>query len=73
MLRDPGSFADNCHVKIDDAPTQPGHEIASVLEEDSGGRAFPLHIGRREVHADIAFADCAQNSVGQRMQRHIRI
>ena len=48
-------------------PPRARHEIDGVTEEAVGGGTAPLRIGGREVLADVAGADRAQDGIGQRM------
>ena len=48
-------------------------EAARVLEEQRRGRAAPLRVRRREMIADVAGAERAQNRVGQRVEGDVGI
>ena len=54
-------------------PPRSRHEPGGVLEEDLRGRALPLRIGRREVRADVAFAERAVDRVGERVERRVGV
>ncbi len=44
-----------------------------MFEEERRGCAFPLHVGRGKVNADVAGTDSAIDGVGQGMQGYIGI
>ena len=54
-------------------PPRAPHQIGGVAQEVVGGRAPPVRVARREMHADIAGADRAQHRVGQRVQADIGV
>ena len=49
------------------------HALDREGEEAVGGRAAPLRIARRKMHADVAVGERAEDRVDQRMQRDVGI
>src|SRR5262245_3635208 len=73
MGPDARCLADEGHIDMHDFATarlDPGH---GVFEKQFRGRAPPACIRRREVNADIAVGDRAEQSVGQRMHADIGV
>ena len=50
-----------------------GDELARMFDEQVRRRALPLRIARREMAADIALAECAEDRIDHGMKRHVRI
>ena len=48
-------------------------QLDRMREEEVGGRAFPLRVGRREMLADVAEAGGAEQGVGDRMEHDVGI
>src|SRR5271156_5575438 len=71
MRADLGALAGNRDVEMRDHAAALGDGVYRVLEEERAVAPAPARVGRREVAADIAEADAAQNRVGQRMQTDI--
>src|ERR1700722_14835275 len=67
------ALADQRHLEIGDAAAARGDAIGRVFQEAVGGSALPLRIARREVRADIAVGQRAENRVDQRMQADIAV
>ena len=66
-------LAQERHVDIRDAPAEGGNAICGVGEEDTRCRAAPGGLARREVLADVAVADGAEQRVGECMQPDIGV
>ena len=47
------------------SPPRSRSQAGGMFEEQLRGRAAPARVGRREVHADIALGDGAEQRVGQ--------
>ena len=73
MRADAWRLGKHGHVDIADRGRRAPDPSRRILEEKPRGRALPLGVGRREVLADVAVADGAQQSVGQCMQHDIGI
>ncbi len=58
---------------MNDAPSGPNQELDGMAQESVGRHAAPLRIGRREMLADVAGADRAQQRIGQRMQGYVGV
>ena len=70
---DLGRLAHQRQVEMGDAPAARFHALDREGEEPVGGRALPLRIAGREMRADIAVGQRAENGVGQRVQAHIGV
>src|SRR3954465_11396039 len=57
---------------VKDAASAP-HPLGRESEKTVGRGAAPLRLARREVNADVALAQCAENGVGESMQHHIAV
>ena len=60
-------------VDVGDAAAARPDAARCIFEEQARGGAFPLRVGRREVLADVAIADGAQQRVGQGMQHDVGV
>ena len=49
------------------------HPLRRVIQEAVGRGAFPLHVGRRKMRADIAVGQRAEDGVDQRMQADVAV
>src|SRR3546814_17053283 len=67
----PGRLADDGHIDMIDLPAARFDQAARMPDEAGRGRAATLGVAWREMIADIAFADRAQEGVGERVQTHI--
>src|SRR5260370_22087355 len=56
-----------------DAAAGGNDELGGMAEEAVRGRAAPARIGGREMHADIAGADCAEYRVGEGVETDIGV
>ena len=70
---DLGRFANDGEVDIADPVAGLRNQFCGMFEKLARARAFPLRVAGREMGADIAIANRAQNRIGDRMQRHIGI
>src|SRR5712671_457404 len=68
-----GPLADDRDVDRGNGTTPRAHEIGGVAQELVGRGAAPAWVARREMHANVAGADCAEHRVGQRVQSDIGI
>ena len=66
-------LAQQRHVDVGDGAAQRGDAPCSIGQEQMRRRTLPSGIARREVLADIAVTDGAEQGVGQCMQAHIGI
>ncbi len=66
-------LADDGDVEMRDASAARAHALDRECEETIGGGAAPLRIARREVHADIAVGERAEDGIDQRMQHDVGI
>ena len=73
MRTDLRRLADERHVEIDDPPAFLAHAAHGVGKEAVGRRALPFRIGGREVLADVAVADGAEQRIGQRVQPDVGV
>ncbi len=67
------ALADHGDFEIGDAAAARGDPIDGVFQEAVGGGALPLHVAGREVRADIAVRQRAEDGVDQRMQPDIAV
>src|SRR3546814_20231571 len=65
MWADPRRLADDGHVDMVDAAAALFDQRACMLRKARGGGAAPLRIAGREMVADIAFADRAEQGLGE--------
>ena len=70
---DARGLAEQRDVGMHDRPAALSHQRSGMFEKQLGGNAAPARVRRREMHADIALGDDAEQRVGQRMQGHIGI
>ncbi len=73
MRADARRLAHHRHIDMDDAAFGLRDEIGGMAQEKMRGRAAPFRIARREMHADIAGAERAEDRIGQRMQPDIGV
>ena len=73
MRADLRPFADHGHVAMGNDAALVGDQAAGMGQELVGGGTAPALVGRREMLADIAGADGAQDGIGQRMEPDIGI
>src|SRR6476659_6941807 len=73
MRPDFGPFADDGDIDMIDDAAPGRHQGRGVVEELPGRRAAPTLIGWREMLADIAFADTAEQRIGDGMQSDIGV
>src|SRR3546814_13623798 len=73
MWADPRRLADDGHVDMVDAAAALFDQRACMLRNARGGGAAPLRIAGREMVADIAFADRAEQGIGAGMEDHIGV
>ena len=73
MRTDLRALGDYGGVDMRDHAAARPHAIGGIGQENRGGRALPLRIGRRKKRPDVAFAQRAVDRVSERMQRRIRI
>src|SRR6185437_9970071 len=73
LRADARCLADDRHIDMDDAAARLTHEIGGMTEKEMRGRVAPACIARREMHADVAGAERAQNRIGQGMQPDIGV
>ena len=66
-------LADDGDIEMGDAAAASAHPVDREGQKFIRERAAPLRIARRKMRADIAFRECAQNGVDQRMQRNVGI
>ena len=70
---DLGPLADDGDIHMIDDAAFAANQAGGMVQKFPGRRAFPAVIGGREMLADIAFADAAQQGVGDGVQTHIGI
>ncbi len=68
-----GPLADNRQIKVEDASTACCDFVARGLEEEVGGRPLPLRVAGREVLANVALAERAQDRIGQSVQGDVGV
>jgi hypothetical protein len=73
MGADPGALAKEGNVNMDDARASLLGKLARMSQEGCGICTSPLRIAWREMCADIALAQCSQNSVHKRMPAGVRV
>ena len=73
MGRNLRGLAQDRHVDVGDAAAQRLHAVQRILQEDTRARAAPGRVARGKVLADVAVADGAEDRIGQRVERHIRV
>jgi hypothetical protein len=73
MRPDLRRLADHRQVGMIDPPAARVHQRNRMLDEAGRCRAAPLRVAGREMRADIAFADRAQDGVGQGVEQHVRV
>ena len=66
-------LADHGDVEMGDASAARAHALDRKGEEPVGGGAAPLRIAGREVHADVAVGERAEDGVDQRVQHDIGV
>ena len=66
-------LAQERHVDVGDAPAQFAHARGRIGEKDARGGAAPGRVARREVLADVAVADGAEQRVGECMQPDVGV
>ena len=70
---DPRLLADQRDVDVLDAPARGRHEVTGVSQENRRIGARPARLARREMAADVAGANGAEQRVGQRVQPDVGI
>ena len=73
MRADLGPLAYDRHVDMQHAPAARGDQRCRMAQELIRRRAFPAHVARREVLADVAGADRAEQGVGDGVERHVGV
>ncbi len=70
---DLGPLADDGDIDMADDPALGRHQRCGMVEEFPRRRAAPAFVGGRKMLADIAFADTAQDRIGDGMQADIGV
>ena len=73
MRADAWRFGKHGNIDIADAAAERRTRRAASSRKSRDAAPFHLRVGRREVLADVAVADCAEQGIRQRMQNDIRI
>ena len=73
MRADARRLADHGGVEMRDDAAAGAHALDREGEEAVRRGALPLRIARREMHADVAVGERAEDGVDQRMQHHIGV
>ena len=73
MRADPRRLAHDGDVEMRDAPAACARALDREGEEPVGRGAAPVRIARREMHADIAVGERAQDGVDQRMEHDVGV
>src|SRR3954469_21956057 len=68
-----GPLADDGDIPMIDDPAPGPDKIGGMVQESPGGSTFPAVVGGREMLADIAFADAAEQRVGDGVQADIGV
>ena len=68
-----GDFAKQGDIRMHDLAATVPHQAGGMFEKDLRRRAAPTLVGRREMHADIALSNSAEQRVGQSVQSHIGV
>src|SRR5438477_6159993 len=63
-----GSLADQRHFEIGNAAAALADTAHGIFKKAVGGSAFPLRIGRRKMHADVAVGKSAEHGIDEGMQ-----
>lgn len=66
-------LADEGGVDMVDPAAARLDQSARMLDKEGGGGAAPLRIRGREVDADIALSDRAEQRVGDRVEQHVGV
>ena len=73
MRADARRLADHRDVEMRDQPAAGAHALDRERQEAIGGGAAPLRIAGREVHADVAVRDRAEDRVHQAVQHDVGV
>jgi len=73
MRSDTRSFTHNGYVQESDSAATRTHTINRKSEETVGTGAAPLRVAWREMHANVAVGQCAQNCINEGMQYDIGV
>ena len=73
MRADARRLAHDGDVEMRDAAAALGHALDREFQELIGRRAAPARIARREMLADVAVGERAEDRVDQRMQRDVGV
>ena len=73
MRPDLRPLADHRAVDMGDHAAAGSHAVCGIGQEDPGIRALPLRIGRREMRADVAVRQRAEDGVGNGVHQHVGV
>ena len=69
----PGRGKNESRVHIDDGITRGAHALQSLAQENRRVSAFPFRIGGRKQRTNIRRSHGAEQSIGERMQKHVTV